>query len=77
MGQQQEVYFGGMKPERLGIFFLAFPATLEHAAIHQQFPAGTFDKMAGTSYAASCAVEGQFHRMPPRDCPQANRTGGA
>jgi hypothetical protein len=66
VGQQQEVYFGGIKPERLGIFFLAFPAALEHAAIHQQFPASTFDEVAGPGDAASCAVERQFHRRSPQ-----------
>ena len=45
-GQQQEVDLGRIKAEGFGVFLLVFPATLEHSAIDQQFPAGAFDKMA-------------------------------
>ena len=64
--QQQIVYGGGIKPERLTVFLVHLAAALEQPAIDQDAPPRSFDEMTRAGHAAIGAMERQFQRNLPR-----------
>ena len=62
VGEQYEIQGPHVESERLTVLAIRFPASLEHAAVHQETDRGGLHQEAGSGDFAGRSQEGQLHQ---------------